>query len=142
MTARVTHEATQAAVRAIQHMTDSDAEYFKRVADVAGIGSADVDAPDRYVGEGHKLPRCAHTFTGAHGTMSPIDVADDDAEFPSAQPDPIDVAEDSLSGYIEAEPGRQDAAGHSDDGGSGAVPLAADSVDASGLGVDAHVWNQ
>jgi len=61
--------------------------------------------------------------------MSPIDVGDDDAEIPSAQPDPVDVAEESVRGYIEAEPGRQYSGFFSDDGGSGA-PLAADSVDA------------
>jgi len=80
--------------------------------------------------------------------MSPIDVVDDDAEIPSAQPDPIDVAEDSLSGYIAAEPGRQDSAGLSDDVGSGAAPLAAahvldsaDSVGAIGVGADADgLW--
>ena len=73
--------------------------------------------------------------------MSPIDVVDDDAEIPSAQPDPVDVAEESLRGYIEAEPGRQHSGFFSDDGGSGAAPLAADSVDAQLVRIQQIRWD-
>ena len=117
MAHRIPPVAAQADVRALEQMTDSDVEYLERVAEEAGIGSAGVDAPRPYVGEGRWLAR---TFTGARGTMRPIDVADDDADVPPAQPDPPDA---SLSMHVRPEPGRQESAPESD-GGSGAVAVA------------------
>ena len=79
----VTTEAISSGVSSMQNMTDSDLEYLEHVAHVAGLGSSGVSARVRYAGEGRRLPAGGpHTFTGAHGTMSPIDVVDDDAEIP------------------------------------------------------------
>ena len=103
MAAVVPIEEINSGISQIQNMTDSDLEYLEQVAQET-LGPSGVSARVRYGGEGHRLPAGGpHTFTGAHGTMSPIDVGDDDAEIPSAQPDPVDVAEESLRGYIEAE---------------------------------------
>ena len=169
-------EDVNAAARALQGISDSDHEFLERVAHEASSVSGD-SAPRRFAGEGHRLLETGpYAFSGAHGTMAPINVGDDEVEIHSAQPYPIDVSDDSLIGYVAAEPGRQsdddgsgadqlanvaaepgrqsddDGSGadqlanvaaepgrQSDDDGSGAVPLAADSVDARGLGVDAHV---
>ena len=127
-------EDVNAVARVVQTMSDSDLEFLERVADEAQNVSGD-SARDLYAGDGHRLPATGpYVFSGAHGTMAAINVGDDEADIPSAQPYPIDVSDDSLIGYVAAEPGRQ-----SDDDGSGTVKLAADSVDARGLGVDAHV---
>ena len=88
----VTTEAIRSGGHAMQNMTDSDLEYLEQVAQET-LGPSGVSARVRYVGQGHRLPAGGpHTFTGAHGTMSPIDVGDDGAEIPSTQPDPVDVA--------------------------------------------------
>ena len=148
-------EDVNAAARALQGISDSDHEFLERVAHEASSVIGD-SAPRRFAGEGHRLLETGpYAFSGAHGTMAPINVGDDEVEIHSAQPYPIDVSDDSLIGYVAAEPGRQsddDGSGadqlanvaaepgrQSDVDGSGAVPLAADSVDARGLGVDAHV---
>ena len=98
-------EDVNAGARALQNMSDSDLEFLGRVAHEALSGDS---ARVLYAGEGHRLPAGGpHAFSGAHGTMAPIDVVDDESDIPSAQPDPIDVSEESLSGYVAAEPGRQ-----------------------------------
>ena len=71
--------------------------------------------------------------------MVAIDVVDDDADIPAAQPDPIQVSEESLIGHVAPEPGRQGSGSFSDGDGSGVLQPAADSIDARGLGVDAPV---
>ena len=109
-------EELNAGARALHNMSDSDLEYLERVAHSA-LGSSGVSAGVPYAGEGHRLPAGGpHAFSGAHGTMCPIDVVDDESEIPSAQPDPIAVSEESLSGYFGPEPGRQISGSFSDDG--------------------------
>ena len=103
----MTAEDLNAGARALQNMSDSDLEFLERVAHEA-LGSSGDSARVPYAGEGHRLPAGGpHAFSGAHSTMCPIDVVDDESEIPSAQPDPIDVSEESLSGYVAAKPGRQ-----------------------------------
>ena len=128
MAAVLTTEAIRSGAAIMHNMTDSDLEFVTEVAHEAGLGPSGVSARDRYVGEGNRLPAGGeYTFTGAHGTIRPIDVVDDDVDIPSGQPDRIDDSGESLIAYVEAEPGRQASGSFSDDGGSGA-PLAADSV--------------
>ena len=128
MAAVLTAEAIRSGAAIMHNMTDSDLEFVTEVAHEAGLGPSGGSALDRFVGEGNQLPAGGeYTFTGAHGTIRPIDVLDDDVDIPSGQPDRIDDSGESLIAYVAAEPGRQASGSFSDDGGSGA-PLAADSV--------------
>ena len=109
----------------------SDVDYLDAVANQAGLGSSGDSALRRFPGEGYCLPAGGpHTFTGAHGTMRPIDVVDDDSDIPAGQPEAILNSQESVMGYVEAERNRQASASFSDVSGDGAVPLAADSVPA------------
>ena len=84
--------ALDAGVRDMQHLTDGDMEYLEHLAAAAGDALVQfVREPRsrvRFVGEPHRLPRQAHTFTGAHGTMGVIDIVEFDVDVPSSQPNP------------------------------------------------------
>ena len=131
MAAVLTAEAIRSGVDIMENMMQSDLVYLDAVANQAGLGPSGDSALRRFPGEGHCLPAGGpHTFTGAHGTMRPIDVVDDDSDIPAGQPEAIVNSQESVVGYVEAEQNRQASGSFSDVPGDGAVPLAADSVPA------------